>query len=96
MEKIKVICKACNKETERAPKEPPKTPKEKKQIHFICPACGAKNLRDGTAIYNKAPAAAPKEPPQEPERKPENEVAKEKNKPPEEGPKGSSGFTFFG
>ena len=99
MEKIKVTCAACKKETERAPKEPPKTPKEKKQINFICPHCGAKNLRDGTAIYKKESEAGPKEipgQPQYPERKPTNEEAKGKDKTPEEGSKGSSGFTFFG
>jgi NAD-dependent SIR2 family protein deacetylase len=95
MEKVKLTCKACNKETERKPKEEPKTPKEKKQIYFICPSCGAKNLRDGTAIYKKDPKE-PAGPPQEPERKPTDDKAKDKKEPPEEGPEKSSGFTFFG
>ncbi len=103
MEKVKVTCKACGKEVERSPKEPPKTPKEKKQIHFICPGCGAKNLRDGTAIYTKNLKVSPKDgpqdttgQPQEPERKPTDGDTKDKNKEPQDGPeKSSGGFTFF-
>jgi NAD-dependent SIR2 family protein deacetylase len=55
MEKIKLTCKACGKETERKPKPEPKNAKEARQILFICRSCGARNLRNGTAIYLKEP-----------------------------------------
>jgi hypothetical protein len=44
-----VKCASCAAEREITEKPEPKTPKENKQISFICKKCGAWNLRDGTA-----------------------------------------------
>ena len=57
MPKVKLNCSACGHEVERAEKPKPKTLKETKQVYFICPSCGAANLRDGTArpAIKKAP-----------------------------------------
>jgi predicted RNA-binding Zn-ribbon protein involved in translation (DUF1610 family) len=49
MPKIKLTCAACGHEVERIKKNDPKKPKEFKQVYFLCPSCGAANLRDGSA-----------------------------------------------
>jgi len=49
MATIKVNCKACGAEREITPKPNPVTNLEKVQIYFRCKACGAANLRNGTA-----------------------------------------------
>lgn len=48
-ELVKKKCAACGAESERKPKPEAKTVIEKNQVDFICSACGAVNLRNGTA-----------------------------------------------
>jgi len=50
MEEVKLTCGNCGTETFRPPKLEPKNAREKKQMLFHCENCGARNLRDGTAI----------------------------------------------
>lgn len=50
MEEEKLVCGNCGEETMRPPKPKPKNAKEARQVLFHCEGCGARNLRDGTAI----------------------------------------------
>lgn len=50
MEEVKLICDNCGEETSRPYKPEPKNAREGRQMRFHCEYCGARNLRDGTAI----------------------------------------------
>lgn len=52
-EKVDSTCVACGTVCRKNKKPEPKDNREKKQVDFRCFACGAKNLRDGTAIYDR-------------------------------------------
>ena len=55
-EQVELTCKGCGNKVMRKPLPEPKNGRERNNIRFICPKCGAKNTRDGRALYIKSEA----------------------------------------
>jgi predicted RNA-binding Zn-ribbon protein involved in translation (DUF1610 family) len=94
---VEKTCVACGAKVKRKPKPEAKTAMEKRQIDFHCPACGARNLRDGTAIPQENPRKAQGQPRRSPgvtQEKPRKTQEPERSMP-SETPEEDDSFTII-